>query len=392
MRSMGNGLDSRRGSEACGHPVETGRVTTSEYKARRALIVMLLCSLTACANGAVDVGSHDVSGDVAIVVWDRADSDDGAVWGAFDMATGRRIREVRPGGRLERAVTSRDGGLLFMALSRDGKRELSAVKTETGVELWRIVLSTGGLPHVIDEVTMYNGAGITVSPDGSRVFIRRAEREAVPGIAALDVLSRRPVAFNGPWNVSHGLSFLAGTPSHPDGLLAFVATRHKPDLGGATGEALYLLDPVTLAPVDSILPGTLSGPANEELWSIVSAPDASGTVFIATNARLLRYDLLTHRVMTTAPWHARGRLVPMPGGDELILTDVGIWPDFPGTGLLQIYSSNLELRGMIDVSTALGGRPNGPTASVMGGAAPGSHDQLLYLNTGTESIGPLYPL
>jgi len=56
-------------------------------------------------------------------------------------------------------------------------------------------------------------------------------------------------------------------------------------------------------------------------------------------------------------------------GVALFLADGGQGVEHPGSGLLCLYSMDLEERGTIDVSTPVGGRPNSLVAARLGTGA-----------------------
>ncbi len=314
-----------------------------------------------------------------------------AVW-MIDPSAGRILARLDVGGQIEGAATSPDGAMLYVGVRAPGFRnELVAVDTRAGSVRWRLPLAENGRPHVIDGVGLRNGEVIAVSPDGERLHLWRAEKEGVVGVVSLDLRTRRPVGFSGPWNVAAGgLVPLAPEGVAPRGALAVLASRENASGGPRGRAAVYLLDPVSLAPLDSILPASLGGPQDQDIWQIIPAPGGRD-LFLAGSHQLVRYDLVARRVAASTPRPSSGALSVTSDTGHVVISDSGTWPDNPGSGHLFLFGPNLEPRGVIDVSTALGGRPSSPTATRTGLMAASRDGRTVYVRAGSDLVGPLYP-
>jgi hypothetical protein len=176
-------------------------------------------------------------------------------------------------------------------------------------------------------------------------------------------------------------------------VLILVAGRQNASGGPRTDEAVYTLDAHTLAPLDSISLAALGASAAERIWQALPSTDGR-TLYVATSTRIVRYDVCSRSVLTSTPRPGTGLLtvVAAPAADTtLILTDVGVWPDTPGSGFIYLFGRNLDLRDSIDVSTPIGGVPMSPTATVTGSAMGGIDGRTVYVRAGSDEVGPLYP-
>ena len=164
-------------------------------------------------------------------------------------------RAALGGGGIEGAALSPDGAIVYLGVRLPGfPKQLVAVDARTARELWRVPLGDGGNPSVLDGVGLVSGEVLSVSPDGDLLYLWRATRGGGQGIAAIDLRTRRPVAFSGPWNVvAGGLVPLALGAGLGDRRLAVVA-RGRPS---RLQEAIYLLDASSLVVVDSIMSAEL---------------------------------------------------------------------------------------------------------------------------------------
>ncbi|CAN5631156.1 hypothetical protein BH23GEM1_BH23GEM1_07500 [soil metagenome] len=306
-------------------------------------------------------------------------------------ASGAITARLALGGKAQGAAASSDGSTLYVGISGAGFRnELVAIDTRVNRVAWRLRLGSNGQPNFLDGVGLNSGEALALSHDGQSLYLWRAVKDGVTGITLVDVSTRRPTAFSGPWNVA-GSGLVPIPPSAPrwSGALAVVGSRANAAGGPRRGSSVFVLDPVSLQVVDSILAGDLGGAQGEDIWEVVPSPDGQ-TLYIAGSQRLVRYSLADQRVIASVARPAPGLLSVTSDGETLIVTDGGTWPDFPGSGLLYAYGPNFEPHGSIDVSTPLGGRPSGPTATVTGPTAMSLDGRTIYVRAGTLSIGPLY--
>ena len=348
---------------------------------RCAMACAVAASSTGCGDGTL---APPGDGRAAVIVTV------GDTWARLDPETGRLIWTANAGMRIEQGVLSPDGRVILAGYGDElSRRFLAAIDAATGRELWRMPLSTAWVPEIGDGIGLLAASELAIRPDGAVLWIWHATLDGTVGVATLDLQTRRPLAFSGPWNVAAAglVPVLTPAPGFPDGFLAVLASQ---DNGGPTnGEAIHLLHPVSLQPMDSITLAEVPA-AGGDIWQVVPSRDGR-TLYIAGDSRLLRFDLETRRITAQTPRLATGSLRLTPDGRTLIQTDGGWWPDTPGSGIIRLYDEQLVLVGTIDASTPVGGMPDSPTASVMGPAHPSADGTTIYVRTGTAAIGPLYP-
>lgn len=308
----------------------------------------------------------------------------------IDPSVGCVAARARLGAGIEGAALSPDGAVVFLGVKLPGFRnELIALDARTARELWRMPLGDGGSPNVLDGVGLVSGEVLSVSTDGDLLYLWRATSRGSEGITAINLRTRRPVAFSGPWNVAAGgvVPLVLGT-APGDRRLAVIASRQY-DTASRSQEAIYLLDASSLVVVDSIMASEIG--AGQGIWQVIPDPQGHG-FYVAGSEQIVRYDLATRRVIARTVRLGLGALTLTYGGNVLVLTDTGTWPDSPGSGLLLLYGPNLESLGTIDISTPLGGAPHSASAISTGLAAPGRDERTVYVRAGSESLGPLYPM
>lgn len=307
---------------------------------------------------------------------------------------GRNIASrIDLGGAVEGLTAAPDGSTFYVGIVGSGfRRMLVALDGITGKTLYALPLSENGLPIVVDGIGLLSGEVVAVSADNSRLYVGRAVKDGVRGIAALDLTTRRPVAFSGPWNVAAGgivpLAADGTVPLLRDGAVAIVASRQvSPGGGPRTGEKVYFLASSTLAVLDSITTDVLGGSPTQDIWEAVPAPDGRA-IYVGGSERVARFDLVTQRVVATVARPSLGAIAVAADGSAVLITDVGSFPDSPGSGLLFVYGPDLVQRGTIDVSTPLGGRSRSPSATVTGIALSRRSGHVLYVRSGTPATGP----
>ena len=313
---------------------------------------------------------------------------------AFDPGTGKVDAWPPLGGVVYGGVLSADSKTLFLNIRNSGFRsDLAAIDARSGNALWSLTLATAGQPRILDGVGLLTGEVMAVAGDDSLLYLWRSIKDSVVGIAALNLKTQRPVAFSGPWNVAAGgIQPTTQRCNAPRAVLIVVAGRGNTSGGPRRDEAVYTLDAQTLAPLDSIsLPALGASPA-DEVWQAIPSADGR-TLYVATSTRIVRYDACSRSILASTPRLATGMLalVAAAADTTLILTDVGVWPDTPGSGLIYLFGRNLDLRDSIDVSTPIGGVPKSPSATVTGSAVGGLDGRTVYVRAGSDDVGPLFP-
>jgi hypothetical protein len=292
-------------------------------------------------------------------------------------------------GRIESATISATGTTVFVGLVDDVfNRELVAIAVPDGSPRWRMSLSEGGQPRLLDGVGLVAAEVLAASADGNVLYMSRAVRNDTLGIVAIDQRTQRPIGFSGPWSiVAGGLVPLGPSSVLPTGALLVVGVPNS-ESPRRERARVYMLSLNTLEPLDSIAESVLA--PDEDVWQAIPTGD-NRQIYLAGSTQLLRYDLALRRSTAAVARSASGVLALMRDERELVLTDVGTWPDSPGSGLLRIFGPDLQERGTIDVSSPLGGAPASNTAVRTGLAASDDSGRRLYVRSGSEEIGPLYP-
>lgn len=385
----------RRSRSYSAYGVQVILKTVRTYSAR----AMRWLSAGACA-GSMGAGCRsaaapdDRGGRLADIVATTGTAPDGLL--LVDAMSGRVASRIDVGGTVEGLVSARDGSALYAGVVGAGfRRTLVALDGTTGRTLWTLPLSDNGQPTVVDGIGLLTAEILAASPDNRRLYVARALQDTIGGIVVLDLTSRRPVAFTGPWSVAAGGAVALGAdPAIPllqDGVIAMVASRQNSAAGGPrTSERVYFLAPTTLAVLDSITPDALGGSPTQDIWQIAPAPDGR-TLYVGGSERVARYDLATRRVTASVARPSLGTVNITGDGSAVVITDPGRWPDSPGSGLLFVYGPDLVALGTIDVSTPLGNTPRTSSATVTGGGVAWPPGHVLYIRAGTPAIGPTFP-
>lgn len=356
---------------------------------QRIAVIVTLGLVGGCQLGP-DSGSMAPNG----LVITTASSGTSNVLYAFDPVTGNVNAWPSLNGAVYGGALSADSRALFLNIMYSGFRSaVAAIDARSGNVLWSLPLSTAGQPGIIDGIGLLTGEVMGAGND-SLLYLWRSIKDSVVGIAAFDLKTRRPVAFSGPWNVATGgIQLSAQRCNAQTAVLIVLAGRQNASGGPRTDEAVYTLDAHTLAPLDSLLPPALGVSPGEHIWQALPSADGR-TIYVATSARIVRYDACSRSVLASAPRPGTGLLavVAAAAADTvLVLTDGGVWPDTPGSGLIYVFGRNLDLRDSIDVSTSVGGVPRSPTATVTGSAMGGMDGRTVYVRSGSDEVGPLYP-
>jgi hypothetical protein len=145
--------------------------------------------------------------------------------------------------------------------------------------------------------------------------------------------------------------------------------------------AALILDPMTLEVVDSIsLP-----PPFARAGVVGEAPDGD-RLYLAGDTHLFLYSLAQRRVLASTPRPSDGRFALSPNGQLAVMSDIGRWPDYPGSGKLFVFDQNLQPLGAIDLPWDT---PTGMPA-IAGDAAFSRNGRWLFVGAGTPPYGPTY--
>lgn len=301
----------------------------------------------------------------------------------FDPSSGAAVWSMSVQGMIENVVLSPDGrGMLLAVNTQASDRSLMKVDLCSLIVEWRLPLLRSGEPNWIEDVGLSTGEVMATDASGGFAYLWRSWKGDTLGIALVDLDRYAPSAFSGPWDVRAG----GISPPSAESLtepLAIVASRH-PD----GEEKLYFLNETTLEPIDSVSSAEMG--ETGEIWSV----DRIGTgeaLLIGGDGWLALYDRDAGEPVASATRPAIGAVHVAPSGNTVLLTDAGVWPDSPGSGLLHVFGAQLSPLGIIDVSTPVGGVPGTATASVTWSVAFGDDGQTAYVLGGTIDPGPLYP-
>lgn len=253
-----------------------------------------------------------------------------------------------------------------------------------------------GATYPIDSVYV-DAYAMAFSPDGTRLFVSSAFLDPWPilpppngeFIAVLNAQLTTVLARIGPLQAreTFGLATLPPGPAAPHGAILAVGSRlRQGEVPGNTVDQLWVIDPTTYAITDSLQPEP-DPPAGRDvlLTQVVASPDGQHAYVVSDAGVIYECDLVAHAAVASAPVRGTGQLAIAPDGRTLYLTDHGDYFDTPGFGQVFVYGSDLSPRPSIDLRPAFGGG-----VPVTTGIAVSPSDTLLYVATGTGSLGPNY--
>lgn len=314
---------------------------------------------------------------------------DSGRFAVVEPSAGRVVGTVGPIPRYQDAFSrSADSSMLYVVAAEPGiGRQLLGLDLRTLRIAWREQLGDaldqrrarfGGL-------AVYGDYALATSPDGARIFVARACREDMCGVAVLDARTRDAVGFVGPLHVQPGgMRTLPPGPAAPAGAILIVGRRDRDAVPSL--DWLFVLDPLTFELSDSV---SVTTPQQSRraptLGQVLPAPDRRH-VYLGGVDWFYKYDLLAHRVTATTPRVSNGSLFVAPDGGTLYQTDPGDVFDSPGSGLLYVYDADLTPRGPIDLrSASVGG-----VAPVTFAAAVSRDGARVYVSAGTVRRGPTF--
>lgn len=344
--------------------------------------VSVLTGTAACRESAVTAAPPEVSAREAIFVsFVSGDSPNVVVVDADRRQIVARAGPI-PWYREGSAVAADTSALYVSTIDETGTRELLAIDTKTARIVWRQHLADIAPRGPITGLTLEAGV-VATTPDGRRLLLARARRGDTLGLAAIDVQTRTPVAFVGPFAAT-AMATLLPTAAYPAGAVIVAATRTRDAL--PTTGALYLLDGATLVVRDSIPIVLTAGDLPGYLEQLLVSSDHRH-LYVVGPAFLYAYDLVDRRVVASARRPSRGFLAITPDAGTIVVTDPGDGRDQPGSGLLYVYGPDLASRGIIDLrsSASVSGAPPRTV-----NAAASRDGRRLYVTAGSNTGGPLY--
>lgn len=228
--------------------------------------------------------------------------------------------------------------------------------------------------RLFDGFQVWADAPMAVSPTGESIFLGTVFQGTERGIVALDLSTRRTVKYAGPFAAHAGFASIRPTSRFPRGALVVGASRDRNEARG-----VYLLDPVSLSVTDSVPPSVM-GP--DRLVQVVASGDS--VLYLTGRTTLRRLDLSTKQVTATA-MQGNGLAALTSDAKQIVLTDFGVWPDSPGSGVVRVLdTSTLSVIRTIQLPNE-----NGlPRVSLV--ATSGFRPEQAFVTTGTAARGPLY--
>lgn len=158
----------------------------------------------------------------------------------------------------------------------------------------------------------------------------------------------------------------------------------RPDL--RMSFVVLLLNPSNLLTIDSISPS----PPFEDPGQIVPMP--TGSIVIVSNyTQLYAYSISTREVVTSIPRPVPyGYFAISPNGRRIVMTDVGVWPDDPGSGALFPFDFDDSFSALPPIDLAPAATDGGRTRVRTGDITFSRDGRWIFAAAGTVAIGPLY--
>jgi len=305
-----------------------------------------------------------------------AGTEDGAIvvdldWRGIIRRSGPRFVSQGP------SALNRPGELITTGRLEGNATVMAGLDVETGLELWRSAISQGTTPVIVDGVELA-AAMIAANPSRPEVFLSRAVRSGVSGIAGYDYDQRRVTRFFGP--VSNRMRAMAATPAtsaHPEGCLAMALDAGA---GLNTRAFLHVVCGTTYESRDSV-PIDLPSRA---VVQMETSPDGRD-LLVMTDLELIKLDAATMVVKLRASRPINAPFFLSRATGRLIIPDVGS-SLVASTGIIYLLDANLELSSIIDLRLLpFGVRPLGIL-----GAEESRDGKWLYIVGGVPRDGPLY--
>ncbi|HEX7051407.1 MAG TPA: hypothetical protein VF188_14465 [Longimicrobiales bacterium] len=235
------------------------------------------------------------------------------------------------------------------------------------------ILGTDDTQDVVDS----GGQAITVSPDGTTLFIAGwRSGEGALGIGVVDARSFELVGFVGPLRVrAYGLATLSPGAGRPEG--AVLALGRRPGRTDPSDVYLFVIDPERQEVIDSMA-GVV---ADTSAYQVVPAADGRH-VYLSGSYSLTRYDLEARALREHVRLPTLGWLTLARDGHELYRSDKRVDPYIPGEGRVFVFGPDLDEREPVDLS----GYPEAGSPPIVLSAASSRDGEFLYVVTGTASF------
>lgn len=295
---------------------------------------------------------------------------------------------------IDAAVSSPDGTMVYGSGGADLQQggwknsELWAMNASSLHVVWRLAVtdSMGFRRDRFDGLGIHAwvGDGMAISPDGRRLFIMPADDgdpSAGTGIAVFDVGTRTVAGFIGPF--AGGTGALGAVPPgaySTDGAIAF--SPHPSSDWPELSWKIWLVDPTTLAVIESVDLSAEATGAADGIDVIRAAPDGSALYVRTAAGMFLKYDLLSRQVTARVQEPAASRMAISPDGQR-IYTPLSWGIDAPSPGVIHVYDADLNRLTSIDLSHLSGWTEPFPPAL---DAAAVERDGTLLVSAGANGV------